>query len=30
MPAMMACRVGPWGIYRPLTWLMVPLVLSVA
>jgi len=30
MPAMMACRVGPFGIYRPLIWLMVPLVLSVA
>jgi lipopolysaccharide export system permease protein len=30
MPAMMACRVGPSGIYRPLTWLIVPLVLGVA
>ena len=30
LPAMMACRVGPWGIYRPLTWLMLPLVLGVA
>jgi lipopolysaccharide export system permease protein len=30
MPAMMACRVGPSGIYRPLTWLTVPLVLIVA
>ena len=30
LPAMMACRVGPMGIYRPLTWLMVPLVLGVA
>ena len=30
MPAMMACRVGPSGIYRPLTWLMIPLVLGVA
>ena len=30
LPAMMACRVGPSGIYRPLIWLMVPLVLSVA
>ncbi len=30
LPAMMACRVGPSGIYRPLTWLMLPLVLSVA
>ncbi len=25
MPAMMACRVGPSGIYRPLIWLLVPL-----
>ena len=30
LPAMMACRVGPSGIYRPLTWLMTPLVLGVA
>lgn len=30
MPAMMACRVGPAGIYRPLTWLVVPLALGVA
>ncbi len=30
MPAMMACRVGPAGIYRPLTWLLVPLALGVA
>ena len=30
LPAMMACRVGPTGIYRPLTWLMLPLVLGVA
>jgi lipopolysaccharide export system permease protein len=30
LPAMMACRVGPMGIYRPLTWLMMPLVLGVA
>ena len=30
MPAMMACRIGPFGIYRPLTWLMVPLALGVA
>jgi len=29
MPAMMACRVGPGGIYRPLAWLIVPLVLGV-
>ncbi len=30
LPAMMACRVGPTGIYRPLSWLMLPLVLGVA
>jgi lipopolysaccharide export system permease protein len=30
MPAMMACRVGPSGIYRPLTWLLVPLAGIVA
>lgn len=30
MPAMMACRVGPSGIYRPLIWLMLPLVVAVA
>ncbi|MDJ0700639.1 MAG: LPS export ABC transporter permease LptF [Woeseiaceae bacterium] len=30
MPAMLACRVGPMGIYRPLLFLMVPLVLGVA
>lgn len=30
MPAMMACRVGPSGIYRPVLWLMIPLVLGVA
>ena len=30
MPAMMACRVGPLDIYRPLTWLLVPLTLGVA
>ena len=30
LPAMMACRVGPSGIYRPLTWLTIPLVLGVA
>jgi lipopolysaccharide export system permease protein len=29
MPAMMACRVGPGGVYRPLVWLVVPLVLGV-
>ncbi|MEX2123202.1 MAG: LPS export ABC transporter permease LptF [Woeseia sp.] len=30
LPAMMACRVGPAGIYRPLTLLLVPLALGVA
>jgi len=30
LPAMMACRVGPSDIYRPLTWLLVPLALGVA
>ena len=30
MPAIMACRVGPSGIYRPLVWLLVPLALGVA
>ncbi len=30
LPAMMACRVGPWDIYRPLSWLALPLVLGVA
>jgi lipopolysaccharide export system permease protein len=30
MPAITACRVGPGGIYRPLTWLIVPLALGVA
>ncbi len=29
MPAMMACRVGPGRIYRPLLWLIVPLSLGV-
>ena len=29
MPAMMACRIGPSGIYRPLIWLVVPLVAGV-
>ena len=29
MPAMMACRVGPGGIYRPVFWIMLPLALSV-
>ncbi len=30
MPAMMACRVGPGGIYRPLLWLLLPLAATVA
>ena len=30
LPAMMACRVGPMGIYRPLLWLVIPLTLGVA
>lgn len=30
MPAMIACRIGPFGIYRPLLWLLVPLALFVA
>ena len=30
LPAMMACRVGPAGIYRPLSWLALPLVAGVA
>ena len=30
LPAMMACRVGPSGIYRPLFWLLLPLSLGVA
>jgi lipopolysaccharide export system permease protein len=30
MPAMMACRVGPGGVYRPLVWLLVPLAGLVA
>jgi lipopolysaccharide export system permease protein len=29
MPAMMACRVGPAGVYRPLTLLLIPLALGV-
>lgn len=29
LPAMMACRVGPGDIYRPLCWLMLPLVAGV-
>ena len=30
MPAMMACRVGPTGIYRPLLLLILPLTAGVA
>ena len=30
MPAMMACRIGPAGIYRPLALLLLPLALGVA
>jgi len=30
LPAMMACRVGPADIYRPLMWLLVPLAVGVA
>ncbi|MFK8051942.1 MAG: LPS export ABC transporter permease LptF [Woeseiaceae bacterium] len=30
LPAMMACRVGPFGLIRPLTWLAVPLAGLVA
>jgi lipopolysaccharide export system permease protein len=30
LPAMMACRVGPAGIYRPLFWLLLPLAAGVA
>ena len=29
MPAMMACRVGPTDIYRPLSMLLIPLALAV-
>lgn len=29
LPAMMACRLGPGGIYRPLLWLMLPLAAVV-
>lgn len=29
LPAMMACRVGPGGIYRPVSWIMMPLALLV-
>jgi len=30
LPAMTACRVGPGGIYRPLTLLLLPVTLAVA
>jgi lipopolysaccharide export system permease protein len=30
LPAMMACQVGPGGVYRPLLWLLVPLAIGVA
>lgn len=30
LPAMMACRVGPAGIYRPLLWLLLPMAAGVA
>jgi lipopolysaccharide export system permease protein len=30
MHAMMACRIGPADIYRPLSWLLIPLALAVA
>ena len=30
MPAMMACRIGPSGVYRPLLWLLAPLAPAVA
>ena len=30
MPAMLACRTGLGGIYRPIMWLIVPLTLGVA
>ena len=29
LPAMMACRVGPLDIYRPLSWLLIPLAVAV-
>lgn len=29
MPAMMACRVGPMDVYRPLMFLLLPLVVAV-
>lgn len=30
LPAMMACRVGPSGLFRPIAWLAVPLAAFVA
>ncbi len=30
MPAMLACRIGPSGVYRPLLWLVLPLAAGVA
>ena len=30
MPAMMACRIGPSGVYRPLLWLLLPVAPAVA
>ncbi|MEL6869872.1 MAG: LPS export ABC transporter permease LptF [Pseudomonadota bacterium] len=30
LPAMLACRIGPGGILRPLAWLAVPLAMFVA
>ncbi len=29
-PAMMACRIGPGGVYRPLAWLVVPVCALIA
>lgn len=29
LPAMMACRVGPSGIYRPILWIVLPLSVAV-
>ena len=30
LPAMMACRIGPSGLIRPLAWLAIPLTVLVA
>ncbi|MEN7341613.1 MAG: LPS export ABC transporter permease LptF [Pseudomonadota bacterium] len=30
LPAMMACRIGPMGLIRPLAWLALPLAIAVA